>query len=459
MSRTLTPLCDFVRAYAESDAHRLHMPGHKGVNPYGRHKGKPVLGCEAFDITEIDGADVLYHPSGILAESQNIARDLFGTKKTLYSAEGSSLSIRAMLHLALLDAQMRGRSRTILAGRNAHKVFLSAAALLDFAVDWLYGTDDALLSCRITPAALEGVLSSAAVPPAAVYVTSPDYLGNVSDIAALAEVCHRHGTLLLVDNAHGAYLHFLDTPVHPMDLGADLCCDSAHKTLPVLTGGGYLHLSHRVSDHLCDQAEGVMALFASTSPSYLILQSLDAANAYLAEAFRADLRQLGGKMTALRTALTAHGWMLCGDEMCKLTVAPKAFGYTGDALAEILISHKLIPEFYDPDYVVLMMSPQTADDTFSALTEVLTTCPRRAPITDAPPTLPRLRTVCSPRTAMLSPSETVAVENCIGRILAQPSVSCPPAIPIAVSGEELTEDAVRAFGYWGIETCSVLFEH
>lgn len=447
MSRTLTPLCDFVRAYAESASHRLHMPG---------HKGRSVLGFETLDITEIDGADVLYHPHGILADSQNIARDLFGTKKTLYSAEGSSLSIRAMLHLALLDAQMRGRSHTILAGRNAHKVFLSAAALLDIAVDWLYGTDDALLSCRITPAALDRMLSSAAVPPAAVYVTSPDYLGNVSDITALAEVCHRHGTLLLVDNAHGAYLHFLDTPMHPMDLGADLCCDSAHKTLPVLTGGGYLHLSHRISDPLCDQAEGAMALFASTSPSYLILQSLDAANAYLAGDFRADLRQLDEKMTALRTALTAHGWMLCGDEMCKLTVAPKAFGYTGDALAEILISHKLIPEFYDPDYVVLMMSPQTADNTFSALTEVLTACPRRAPITDAPPTLPRLRTVCTPRTAMLSPSETVAVENCIGRILAQPSVSCPPAIPIAVSGEELTEDAVRAFGYWGIETCSVL---
>ena len=448
MSRTLTPLCDFVREYAESDAHRLHMPGHKGMN---------VLGCEAFDITEIDGADVLYHPNGILAQSQNIARDLFGAKKTLFSAEGSSLSIRAMLYLAQLDAKQRGRSQTVLAARNAHKVFLSAAALLDFPVVWLYGEQsDGLLSCRITPAALEDVLSSDDTPPAAVYITSPDYLGYTADITALADVCHRYGTLLLVDNAHGAYLHFLDTPIHPMDLGADLCCDSAHKTLPTLTGGGYLHLSHRVSDLLCDQAANAMALFASTSPSYLILQSLDAANAYLAGDYRAELHTLCTRMRAVCDALSAHGYDLCGNESCKLTLAPKAFGYTGDAIAATLIEKKLIPEFYDPDYVVLMLTPQTSENTLTVLTETLCAIPRRDPITDVPPAIPRLQTVCTPREAMLSPCETVSVSDCVGRVLAQPSVSCPPAIPIAVSGERLTEEARNAFVYWGIETCSVL---
>lgn len=448
MSRTLTPLCDFVRDYVHTDAHRLHMPGHKGVS---------VLGCEAFDITEIDGADVLYHPHGILAQSQNIARDLFGAKKTLYSAEGSSLSIRAMLYLAQLDAKQNGRSQTVLAARNAHKVFLSAAALLDFPVVWMYGEENSgLLSCRITPAALEDVLSSNDTPPAAVYITSPDYLGQTADVTALTRVCHAHGTLLLVDNAHGAYLHFLENPIHPLDLGADLCCDSAHKTLPVLTGGGYLHLSHRVSDLLCDQAEAAMALFASTSPSYLILQSLDAANACLGGDYRAELSRLCTRMQALTAALTDHDYDLCGDEVCKLTIAPKSFGYTGDELADILIEHKLIPEFYDPDYVVLMVTPHTSDETLDHLEQTLNAIPRRAPMLDAPSPLPSLRTVCTPRNAMLSPSETVPVEDCIGRVLAQPSVSCPPAIPIAVSGEELTEDAVRAFRYWGIETCSVI---
>lgn len=450
MSRSLTPLCDFVRDYVNSDTHRLHMPG---------HKGKTFFGFESLDITEIDGADVLYHPHGILAESQDIARELFGTKKTLYSAEGSSLSIRAMLYLALLDAKANERSTEILAARNAHKVFLSAAALLDFDIRWLYGAEhDTLLSCCITAQTLENALSDCTVPPAAVYITSPDYLGNTADVAALAEVCRKYGTLLLVDNAHGAYLRFLEPSAHPMDLGADLCCDSAHKTLPVLTGGGYLHIAKTASPFLAKQAEGAMALFASTSPSYLILQSLDAANAYLAGEYREELRLLGKKLTALRQKLTAHGWTLCGDELCKLTLAPKAFGYTGDALADILTQNKLIPEFYDPDYVVLMMTPQTSDMTLTILTETLCSIKRCASITDAAPSLPRLHTVCSPRTAMLSPSETVPVEECAGRILAQPSVSCPPAIPIAVSGEELTKDAVAAFQYWGIEYCSVLCE-
>ena len=330
MNTSKTPLCDFVRAYAASDAQRLHMPG---------HKGRAVLGCEPLDITEIDGADVLYHAEGILAESQRIAAELFGTQKTLYSAEGSSLSIRAMLYLAQADARLHGRSNTVLAGRNAHKVFFTAAALLDFETVWLWGEDDGLLTCRITPASLDEALNALSSPPAAVYITSPDYLGNVQDIAALAEVCHTHGTLLLVDNAHGAYLHFLDTPCHPMDLGADLCCDSAHKTLCALTGAGYLHIGHTVEPKTAAMAEAAMALFASTSPSYLILQSLDALGAYLSDAYREDLRILCKKLQALRKTLTAHGWQLCGDEPCKLTVAPKPFGYTGEALAGILIEN------------------------------------------------------------------------------------------------------------------------
>ncbi|MBR4331909.1 MAG: aminotransferase class V-fold PLP-dependent enzyme, partial [Clostridia bacterium] len=270
-----TPIFDFVRSYQERRNIRLHMPG---------HKGKVLLGMESMDITEIGGADELFHPNGVIQKSEENASSLFGAGKTVYSTEGSSLCIRAMAYLALLWGKERGRKPVILAGRNAHKAFLSAAALLDADVRWLYPErEQHLIACEITGPGLERQLEAMAEKPAAVYVTSPDYLGHVLDIAALSAVCRRHDVLLLVDNAHGAYLKFLRPDRHPMTLGADLCCDSAHKTLPVLTGGAYLHISKKAPALLREQANRAMELFASSSPSYLILQSLDKCSAVLSQ--------------------------------------------------------------------------------------------------------------------------------------------------------------------------------
>ena len=197
------PICEFVRRYRYSGALRMHMPGHKGT---------ALLGPESLDLTEIEGADVLYHAEGIIRESEANAAALFGTKKTVYSAEGSSLCIRAMLYLALLHARANHKKPVIAAGRNAHKVFMTAAALLDLDIRWIYGTES-VISCAITPAQLEDVIVSE--NPAAVYITSPDYLGNIADIKSLSTVCKKHGILLLVDNAHGAYLRFLPEPCTP----------------------------------------------------------------------------------------------------------------------------------------------------------------------------------------------------------------------------------------------------
>ena len=293
-----TPICDFVRQYAESHALRLHMPGHKGVS---------FLGMESLDITEIDGADSLYEAAGIIRESEENAGALFGCP-TFYSTEGSSQCIRAMLYLALLHAKQHGRAPLIAAGRNAHKTFLSAAALLDLEVQWLYPADgESYLSCGLSAASLEEYLHNAPQKPAAVYLTSPDYLGRLADIAALAQVCHAHDVLLLVDNAHGAYLRFLARSQHPIDLGADLCCDSAHKTLPVLTGGAYLHINPAAPALMTQHAKNALLLFGSTSPSYLILQSLDAANRYLSQGYSDRLCRFAERTAAVKQQLSAHG--------------------------------------------------------------------------------------------------------------------------------------------------------
>ncbi len=443
-----TPICDFARTYAEKQTLRLHMPG---------HKGQGILGVETRDITEIDGADVLYQAGGIIRQSEEHAASLFGAAKTLYSTEGSSLCIRAMLYLTALLARSRGQRPRIAAARNAHKVFVTAAALLNIDVAWLYPEEQStLLSCRITPTAVDRFLSDAGKKPVAVYITSPDYLGNIADIAGIAAVCRRHGVLLLVDNAHGAYLRFLPQDHHPLALGADLCCDSAHKTLSVLTGGAYLHIGKGAPSLFAEQAETALSLFASTSPSYLILQSLDAANASLSGDYPAKLAQRAEQVFNLKKTLRRHGYMLCGEEPLKITLLTKAYGYSGTDFAAVLREHGAECEFADPDFVVLMPSADTAVQELERLENMLLSVPQRDPITVFPPAAVRLRQRIAPQDALLLPSAELPVSECAGRVLAVPTVACPPAVPIAVCGEELTEDAIRCFVYYGITTCRVV---
>ena len=292
-----TPVCDFLREYGESGTVRMHMPG---------HKGKPETGCDACDLTEIEGADELYRSRGILRESEENAASLFGTGRTVYSAEGSSLCIRAMLYLASLRAAEEKLPRRILAGRNAHKTLMTAAALLDIGIDWVYPEpEEGLLSCGITAEKISEKLNQRAYM--AVYVTTPDYLGHTVPVRGIADACRRKGVPLLADNAHGAYLRFLAEDRHPVSEGADLCCDSAHKTLPCLTGAAYLHISKHAPESFARNAERAMALFASTSPSYLILQSLDRANAMLAGALPGKIRRAADRTSCLRAALEERG--------------------------------------------------------------------------------------------------------------------------------------------------------
>lgn len=438
-----TPICDFVRGYREKNPLRLHMPGHKGI---------PFLGPEPLDLTEMTGADDLYHPEGIIAQSENNATALFGAGMTCYSTEGSSQCIRAMLYLALQYAHRTGKNPRILAGRNVHKTFVTAAGLLDFQVDWLPATES-YLSCGVADwKALEQQLRN--LLPAAVYVTSPDYLGNEMDVGRLSQLCHRYGALLLVDNAHGAYLHFLPQPRHPLDLGADLCCDSAHKTLPALTGAAYLHLSKAVPAWLKAMSKEAMALFGSTSPSYLILQSLDLMNPWL-EGLPGRLQAFLPQIEAAKKRIAQMGWEFAGSEPMKWTLCPKSMGYTGEALGALLEKQGIYYEFADPDYLVLMLSPEQPES-LTAIEAALATVPPRPAIAQTPPRPHIPQRAMSIRQAMLAPHREIPVAEAQGEILGALQVSCPPAVPIALCGEVIDPQVAEQFRYYGVETCRVV---
>ena len=471
MSMT-TPIVDFVRRYAQSGTSRLHMPG---------HKGQSLLGFEPWDITEIKGADELYGADGIIAQSEANATRLFGTVHTYYSTEGSSQCIRAMLCLALQAAPAAGQRPVLLAARNAHKALLYAAALLDFDIQWLWPAPQdagALCSCPVSAAKLADALHGLAQQgqrPFGVYITSPDYLGGVQDIAALAEVCKDFGVPLLVDNAHGAYLRFLPQGgQHPIALGAAMCCDSGHKTLPVVTGGAYLHLGKNAPVQDEAAVRNALALFGSTSPSYLILQSLDKCNQILSEGYPLRLLQCCGHLTRLRRELNeaaavkhCPGPLALESEPLKVTLDAAVLGLSGTELAEKLRAAKIECEYADPRYLVLMFTPDNPPQDFERLTAAVL---RIAEELAGPVTLPEetagefaelergLHRRCTIRQAVFAPQEQLPAEQAVGRICAMPTVSCPPAIPIVVSGEQITPAAAAWMKRYHVEEVSVIRE-
>ena len=455
-----TPIADFVENYAKQNMSRMHMPG---------HKGKGFLGCETYDITEVSGADALYEAEGIIAESEANATKLFGTGRTVYSTEGSSQCIRAMLYLAVLNwknslirenkKQKLAEKPVVVAARNVHKAFVYAAALLDFEVYWLWpeGDMNSLCSCQISDESVEKALADLhlrGIVPAAVYLTSPDYLGQRQDIKGIADVCHKYGTMLAVDNAHGAYLHFTIPQMHPMDLGADICSDSAHKTLPVLTGGAYLQISKDAPEEVKKSAKSAMALFGSTSPSYLTMISLDKCNAYLSENYTERLKETSLQVGRLSKELVAEGWKVSLDEPLKMTVEMPDM-LTGMEVSERLRTGQVECEYADPDFVVFMFTTENTEQDFRRIKEVFgknaDKYSGRRKLRPA-----KCQQVMGIREAIFSCHEEIAVQDAKGRICASPAVSCPPAIPIAVSGERIDENAIALFEYYGISNVDVV---
>ena len=351
----------------------------------------------------------------------------------------------------------------VIAARNVHKTFLYAAALVDFDVVWLYPEKmHSLCSCMISAKQLKEEIEKQieehqGITPAAVYVTSPDYLGGGLDVSALAQVCHNFDIILAVDNAHGAYLHFLEKSQHPMDLGADICCDSAHKTLPVLTGGAYLQISKNAPEYFTEHAKQAMALFGSTSPSYLIMASLDLCNIYLKNEYREKLASTIAQLEKMKARLKEHNWNIANSDPLKLTI--EVSGYiTGYELETYLRKEGIECEYADDKFVVLMVTPENTNEDLAALWHALESFDNKSLSTAKKVQLQPVR--CEQRLtireAILANQEMVKVKDSLGRICGTPMVGCPPAIPIVVAGEIINEMAVEVFEYYGVEMVSVV---
>ncbi len=439
-----TPIIDFVKKYADKNGVRAHMPG---------HKGKSLTGAEKYDITEISGADVLYNANGIIKQSQDNASELFGTYATFYSTEGSSLCIKAILHLVSKGK----RNPTVLALRNAHKTFVYGCALLGIEPIWVKNEKSGhLCECNVSADDIERELKSLEKKPCAVYVTSPDYLGNVLDIESFANVCDRYGVPLVVDNAHGAYLAFVNDNIHPIKKGATMCCDSSHKTLSSLTGGAYLHIGEKGKQYK-DSAMSSLALFASTSPSYLILQSLDLVNADVEKNLK-RFNEVKERVEKIRGNLIDSGFVCVGNEPFKLTLDLVQSSVLSENLAYVLEKQGIECEMLDNEYAVFMFSIYSKDSDFKSVLNTILSVEKTERKQVLPFVFNQPERVMSVTEAIMSDSEKISVAISLGRVCAMPTVSCPPAIPIVVSGERISAQSIALFNRYGIDEIEVVKE-
>ena len=482
----LQPVLKFIEQYKTSGKTRLHMPGHKGAFGYED------------DITEVSGADSLYTADGIIAESEQETATLFDARATFYSTEGSSQVIKAMCYLALqnyfksrdFEGGIKNGAEanahpTILATRNAHKSFIYASMLLGFKIKWLKPEGEySLCKCMVSPEGLDAAIkeyraecekNSQQADIAGVYITSPDYLGNILDIKGLADVAHNNGLMLLCDNAHGAYLKFMEPDLHPITLGADLAADSAHKTLPVLTGGAYLHVSKKAPSGIETDAKNAMLMFGSTSPSYMIMESLDAAPSRISpEKYRETAERLGKLKNRLREIFRERvgdsGPGIYGDEPLKLCVDMRECEVSAKVLADKLHERNIECEYSDPDFLVTMWTPFNEyptdyDRFFEAITEVLPELLNQSEERDSKTKQTiGLKKICynvpvalyQPYEMRFVPHEEMPVsEDLIGKVAADSVISCPPAVSPIVAGEVINEETIKVLKYYGVKTIEI----
>lgn len=447
------PLYRAVRAYADGAPLRLHTPGHAG-------RAEPLRGllggALALDVTELPPTDSLYEAIGSIKEAEEKAAAAFGAACTLFSAGGATLCIQAMLRLVSL-----GGAKKIICARGAHRSAVSAMALLGLTPVWLWPAPapGSALPGVVTPQAVETALAAES-GAAAVYLTSPNYWGERANIAAIAAACHRHGVPLLVDCAHGAHLHYLENgAAHPLAQGADLVCDSAHKTLPVLTGGAWLHLGAHAG-FTRGSAKDAMALFGSSSPDYLILLSLDLARAWGQHAGTEAFAALRTQVDKLRGRLSGLGFApppACSPDPVRLTLDVGHRGLSGARADALLRAQGVFSEMHDDVHLVLLPSPFLDDADFERLFRAFAALPGGgAPVEPLRTALPHPQAAMTPGEALHAPAMRLPVRLLAGRVAAEGVSPCPPGIPLICPGERITPKLALILETYGVTALNVV---
>lgn len=443
------PIYNYLRKYAKEEINIFHMPGHKLSRGLPKELTNDLL---QLDVTEVEGTDNLHYPEGIIKEAQELAARAFGADRTFFLVNGSTSGIQA----AIMSVCTRGQK--IIIGRDSHKSVVSGLILAGAEPVFVYpeynkefGIHEGISAKSIDDALIANPDASA------VLITRPNYYGICSDIETIVDVVHSHGKPLIVDEAHGA--HFPFSPLLPYSsnqYNADICIQSAHKTLPAVTQGAYMHVNGARVD--IEKIKFNLAMLQTSSPSYIIMTYLDIARELMQTEGRQRLESLIGEINIFKSRIEKiSGYKVLSDrdlgintiqDPTRLVLNVKGLGISGFKADSILREQMAVQvEMADYENIVLISTIADKMLVFESLYESLINL-AQLPFDGAcnmkteklhefitQQKSEEITSEMSPYEAYAAQKESVELKLSQGRTCAGIITPYPPGIPVLYPGE------------------------
>lgn len=447
------PLVEAMLKYKNEDVYPMHTPGHKGGRGMEALLRQEMGASVAMDVSLMSELDDIHEPESYIKEAQDLAARTYGSDACFWCVNGTSQAIHAMLMTALNPGEK------LLLPRNAHRSVAGGLILGGIEAVYLQPeySEEFGLMLQVTPAAIEATLAADSSIKA-VLLTSPNYYGVAADVQAIAEICHAHGAVLLVDEAHGPHLGFSKAlPPSALQSGADACAQSTHKLLGAMTQCSMLQVQGARLD--LQRAADVMSILTTTSPNYLMMGSLDAA--------RAQLQTYGQEMAEaavaaagkLRALCRAHAGLKvleeadCGGlrlDRTKVTVNFASWGYTGVEVGEALRRARVAVELVDAQNVLFLVTYADVTSDYDAalarIDAVLSELERhkREPlVVQTIGAVPVTSSAMKLRDVFYAPKRAVSLEAAVGCVCGEQVSFYPPGIPVLLPGEVITREIVE----------------
>lgn len=433
-------LYDALVDYKNLDYSSFHTPGHK--NNFFKNENLFSL-----DYTELPLTDSLYEASGIIKNSEEKLSKIYESKASFFSSGGNTLCIQSMIKMTC------GFGGKILCDRLVHRSAVSTMALLNLTPVWIKRNIKNGIAWDINIDDLKKKLEKNR-DAKAFYITSPNYYGVLQNISLISNICSKYDVPLIVDNAHGAHLKFLG--LHPIDKGALISADSAHKTLPVMTAGAFLHIK---SEKYKDKAKAAMALFGSTSPSYPIMASMDICLKWIEKFGSQEYELLSKRIENLKKNSLFEDSFLSGKDIdpIRITINTKKIGYSGYDFRNELYKFKIEPEFCDENYAVLIATPFNSEKDWCRLETAIKNIEIKRKFFNfkkSETEIPKSEMKISKALSLNSKEKDL--EKCLGKIAAEIVCPCPPGVPVVMPGEKIGEKEIASLKKYGISKVCVI---